>query len=136
MPKNVSSESKSFLSSYRFLLDANISGVLVALLKNQFHIDVVHVTKLTSASLPDSDVVTLAKQHNRVIITHDLDYGEIYYLKEQGTLGVIMLRIDDQSSESVLKTLASFFSSKKAREVNLSMSLVVLTKEKIRVFSP
>ncbi len=43
--------------------------------------------------LSDSEVVGLAKREGRVIITHDLDFGEIYHAASGGEVGVIVLRL-------------------------------------------
>jgi len=34
--------------------------------------------------LSDREIVTLAKRKVRVILTHDLDFGQIYYFAERG----------------------------------------------------
>jgi len=127
---------KSSPPKYRFLLDANISSKLVIKLCALTLCDFVHISSLSSTSLSDSRIVAVAKELNRIIITHDLDYGEIYYLKERGQIGVIMLRLRDQTSTNVIQKLQSFFASAESRKSDLSTSLIILEDEKTRIFSP
>src|SRR5512144_2177385 len=42
-----------------------------------------------------------AKREQRVIVTLDQDFGEIYYLRERGRVGVLVLRLRDQTVASV-----------------------------------
>ncbi|OGM12674.1 hypothetical protein A2V80_01880 [Candidatus Woesebacteria bacterium RBG_16_39_8b] len=96
--------------------------------------DFVHITFLAKPQISDEEVIAIAKKQKRVIITHDLDYGEIYYLKEQGKIGVIQLRLSDQTSKSTQERLTHFFKSKKSKDISLNKSLVTISDKKVRVF--
>jgi predicted nuclease of predicted toxin-antitoxin system len=120
----------------KFLLDANLSKKIVASLTKLTGYDFTHISTYSSDSLSDSQIIEIAKKHNRIIVTHDLDYGEIYYLKERGQIGVIMLRLSDQTSSNVINKLKSFFSSSDCRKTNLSTSLIIISDEHTRIFSP
>lgn len=136
MPKNASSEKKSHPFNTSFLLNANISRILVAKLYELFGFNVIHVSALSKGSLSDAEVITFAKKQARIIITHDLDYGEIYYLKEKGNIGVIMLRLKDQTSTNVLSKLAAFFTSDQCNYPKLAKSLVIIEDARVRIFTP
>lgn len=127
---------KSSLPKYRFLINANISRKAVSLLSEKFPFDFQHVSSLSAAILSDEEIVKIAKRDKMIIITHDLDYGEIYYLREQGKLGVIMLRLPDQTTNNVMSKLSSFFQSKDFQNTDLWKSLVIISEENIRIFSP
>jgi len=86
--------------------------------------------------MSDEEAIKLSKSQKRIIVTHDLDYGEIYYLKEQGKIGVIQLRLTDQTTQNTLKKLTQFLDSKKSKSVELNESLIVISDKKIRLFSP
>lgn len=136
MPKKESSAKKSIRHKYRFLLNANISRKIIPpLLVNASH-DFKHISEISDESLSDPEIIAIAKKEKRIIITHDLDYGEIYYLKEQGNLGVIMFRLTNQSSENVSACLSEFFNNPKYNRYNFYNSLVIISDEKIRIFSP
>lgn len=127
---------KSSPPKYRFLLDANLSRKLVSTLFKLTGFDFMHISTISDKSIPDSQVVEIAKDGRRIIITHDLDYGEIYYLKERGRIGVIMLRLRDQTSDNVVKKVHSFLHSPECKKVDLSSSLVIIEEDKTRIFSP
>ena len=116
----------------KFLLDANLSPRTSAYLTDTFHFDVTDLQSQQRGKLPDEDVVILAITKGRIIITLDKDFGEIYYLRERGNVGVIVLRLEDQTVESVNQTLYTFF-SEQAANIELATSLVVIEPDTIRV---
>lgn len=118
----------------KLLLDANLSPETSEYLVRTFEFDVIDLISEYKATLNDNEVVKLAKENNRVIITFDLDFGEIYHFKEKGGLGVIVLRLNNQTTESVNKTLYKFFKSQ-AKSINLDNSLVILEEDKVRIYS-
>ena len=64
----------------KFLLDVNLSPQTGAFLRETFAFDVV---RSTPPDLPDEEIVARAKREQRVIVTLDQDFGEIYYLRER-----------------------------------------------------
>lgn len=117
----------------KFLLDANISPETRFYLADTFGFDVVDLISENKAYLTDEEVVVLAKRERRVIITFDLDFGEIYHFKKKGGVGVIILRLDDQTVASVNRTLSYFFENE-GKKINLHKSLVVLESDRIRIY--
>ncbi len=103
-------------------------------LSTQHGLDVVDLITSRQAGLSDAEVVALAKAEGRVIVTFDLDFGEIYHFAERGKIGVIVLRLDDQTVESVNRVLDSFFTSV-AGGIDLDRSLVILDGRRTRVIS-
>lgn len=116
----------------KFLLDANLSPRTRAYLTDTIHFDVTDLQSQQLGTLSDEDVVALAITEGRIIITFDKDFGEIYYLRERGKVGVIVLRLEDQTVESVNQTLHTFF-SEQAANIELATSLVVIEPDTIRV---
>jgi predicted nuclease of predicted toxin-antitoxin system len=117
-----------------FLLDANLSPETRAFLVASFNLDVTDLVSLGLSHMRDVDVVELAKREGRVIITFDLDLGEIYHRKERGRLGVTILRLADQTIESVNNVLRRFFQTQ-AATIPLERSLIVVDESRIRVVS-
>ena len=118
----------------KLLLDANLSPETSIYLTKNFDFDVIDLISQNKSTLNDEEVVGLAKKSNRVIVTFDLDFGEIYHFKENGKIGVIILRLEDQTVESVNKTLNKFFKTE-AKSIVLNKSLVVLEEDKVRIIS-
>jgi predicted nuclease of predicted toxin-antitoxin system len=117
-----------------FLLDANLSPETTSFLVAAFGIDVTDLMSRGLSHLRDIEVVELAKREGRVIITFDLDLGEIYHRKERGRLGVIMLRLNDQTIEAVNSVLDRFFRTQ-AATIPLERSLVVIDETRVRIVS-
>jgi predicted nuclease of predicted toxin-antitoxin system len=122
------------VSARRFLLDANLSPETAAFLRSTFDFDAVDLLTLGLSGLTDREVVAMAKRDTRIVITFDLDFGEIYHRWERGRLGVIVLRLEDQPVESTNRVLGQCFATL-APTIPLERSLVVLDGERVRITS-
>lgn len=116
----------------KLLLDANQSPETRKYLIKTFHFDVVDIVTEGKTHLDDEEIVSWAKKESRVIVTFDLDFGEIYHLREKGKLGVIILRLEDQTVESVVRRLHKFF-KEETENIDLNTSLVVIEESRIRI---
>ncbi len=63
-----------------------------------------------------------------MIVTFDLDFGEIYNSENFGKPGIIVLRIPNQTVESVNKTLKSLFANYEDK-INRNQLMLVIVKE-------
>lgn len=84
--------------------------------------------------ISDSEIVAIARSEGRIIITHDLDFGEIYYFAADGEVGVIVLRLRHQTVEAVNDVLERFLETKVLSEGQLQRALVVLSENTYRVY--
>lgn len=114
------------------LIDANPSPDIAVFLNVTLGLDAVHLRTRGLAGLSDAEIVLLAKREGRVIVTCDLDFGEIYSRWERGKIGVIVLRLEDQAPTSVNPVLVRFF-RQEAADIDLAMSLVVRDGKRTRV---
>jgi predicted nuclease of predicted toxin-antitoxin system len=74
----------------RFLADESCDyGVVRALRENGF--DVLAISDTTTRSL-DRDLINLAYQENRILITEDKDFGWLVYVTKADSAGVILIR--------------------------------------------
>ena len=116
----------------KLLLDANLSPKTRQYLGEKFNFNIIDLITEGKYNLTDEKVIKLAKRQKRVIITFDLDFGEIYYFSERGKVGIIVLRIENQTVESVNKVLFRFF-QKEAKNIDLEKSLVIIDDTKVRI---
>ena len=116
----------------KLLLDANLSPKTRQYLEEKFNFNIIDLITEGKYNLTDEKVIKLAKRQKRVIITFDLDFGEIYYFSERGKVGIIVLRIENQTVESVNKVLFRFF-QKEAKNIDLEKSLVIIDETKVRI---
>jgi predicted nuclease of predicted toxin-antitoxin system len=100
-------------------------------LEEAFDFDVAHVRayySLYPSGLSDEDIVAIAKRERRVVVIFDLDFGEIYCLRERGAFGALVLRLRDQTAESVNRTLGTFSEGLPLRTSPLTRRLSLLRR--------
>lgn len=76
----------------RFLIDMNLSPSLAGQLRAEGH-DVVHALDAGQAGSSDSEIFARADRERRVVVTFDLDFGEIAEGAHRRRSGVILLRL-------------------------------------------
>ncbi|MFW6041291.1 MAG: DUF5615 family PIN-like protein [Thermoplasmatota archaeon] len=74
----------------RLIVDENIPPVISIYLDNKGH-DVKEIRKLAKGS-EDEEIVEIALEESRGILTLDLDFGYIYYFSRRGELNIFVLR--------------------------------------------
>jgi predicted nuclease of predicted toxin-antitoxin system len=79
------------LSDYPLLADENIHPEVIAALR-QWGMDVLSVRDSGLIGSDDLSLVQLAYSQNRVILTHDSDFGTLVFTQEEPFVGVIYLR--------------------------------------------
>jgi len=84
--------------------------------------------------LSDDEIVALAREEGRIILTHDLDFGQLYYFRERGEIGIIVLRLRNQTVERVNEVLPRFLRVCPLKAEELGCSLVVIRERSYRVF--
>ncbi len=76
----------------RFLGDVGISPRSIERLRKQGH-DAVHLHELGLARLSDSEILQLAVDENRIVLTHDLDFGELVAASGSRIPSVVVSRL-------------------------------------------
>ena len=84
--------------------------------------------------LSDSEIVDIARREGRIILTHGLDFGEIYYSAMGGEVGIIVFRLRHQTVEAVNDVLERFLKAGVLSEEELRHALVVLSENTYRVY--
>lgn len=88
----------------RFLADMNISPKTVAALQ-QAGWDIVRVSQRLPGSASDDDVIALARQEQRVLLTQDLDFSTLIALSGATQPSLVTLRLLASDPESVTQRL-------------------------------
>jgi predicted nuclease of predicted toxin-antitoxin system len=76
----------------RFLLDMNLPPAIAERLRAEGH-DAVHLRDVGGSNLSDSEIFELANKEHRIVITFDLDFGEIAAAALESGSGVALLRL-------------------------------------------
>jgi|SRR3990170_5064181 len=89
----------------RFLADGGISPRTVEFLQQLGH-DAVHVRTLGLQRATDSDLIERARADSRIVLTFDLDFGELLARGIVDKPSVIIFRLADERADSVNQRLS------------------------------
>lgn len=112
----------------KFLADANIESAIIQWLRSCGY-DVLWAAEL-SPSTPDTELVSLANCQDRVLLTHDRDFGELVFLRGSLSHGAILLRFDVALQSDRLRLLQQHWST---IEANAHGNFVVVSERKVRL---
>lgn len=116
----------------KFLADENIAISTIKLFVNRGH-DVIDV-KSIKRRLSDIEVIKLASQEKRIILTHDKDF--VVFWKELGSkykFKFILIRLIPQTKENLVKNV-NFILDKKLWEKMKSFAIVETIQDDLRVY--
>jgi|SRR3972149_700351 len=111
----------------KLLLDANLSPQTAKFLR-EFGFDVKSITEEKLGTLTDEEIVKMAVKEKRMIVTFDLDFGELYHSENFRKPGIIVLRIQNQTVENVNKALSSLLSNYQ-NKINKNQLMLIIVKE-------
>lgn len=97
----------------KFLLDMGLARHTAAFLRAEGH-DAVHLRDQGLQKLEDADIIRKAQTEDRVILTHDLDFGRLIALSRKRLPSVITFRLTDMRPVTVnswLKDILRTFQS-------------------------
>jgi predicted nuclease of predicted toxin-antitoxin system len=109
----------------RFLADAGLSPKTVEFLKHLGH-EATHVRELGLERARDSELVERARMDGSVIVTFDLDFGDILALGVLDKPSTIIFRLEDERAESVNDRLAAVLSE---RIADLEVGVLILVED-------
>jgi len=118
----------------RFLADAGIARRVVEWLRTQAH-DAVHLQEQGLHRLSDREVFAKASAERRVVLTFDLDFGEIVALSAPPSASVILFRLHDTSTPHVIERLEAVLRvSASQLERGAVVVVVEETRHRVRAF--
>lgn len=116
------------MPSLKFLIDESVDFPVASFLRES-GFDVKTVVE-TAPSLKDRDVLNLANQENRILITNDKDFGQLIFKERLPHKGIILFRLEDESLEAKMGRLKEVLSTHKDKLVN---NFIVVAEIKIRI---
>jgi len=117
---------------FRFLLNANISHETAKFL-NLLGYDAKTVAAFNLENAEDIEIAKRAIKEKRILITLDLDFGEIYYFSIKEKFWVIVLKLRNQTVESVNKTLGWLLKTKILEKKGFQNTLMIVEEGRVRV---
>ena len=115
----------------RFLADAGVSPKTVEFLTQLDH-DAIHVRALELQRAPDVVLVERARADGSVVITFDLDFGEILALGVLDKPSVIIFRLTDERADSVNQRLSVILAERLPDLQSGALILVEDTRYRVR----
>jgi len=115
----------------RFLADMGVSGKVVSWLREQGH-DAVHLRDEGLQRLPDREIFGKAVAEDRVILTFDLDFGEIAALSGGEKCGVVVFRLRNTRTPHVISRLDSVLTASSSHLEEGAVVVVEGTRHRIR----
>ena len=115
----------------RFLADAGLSPATVDFLIRLGH-EAIHVRTLGMQRAPDADVVAHARADSSVVLTFDLDFGDVLALGVLDKPSVIIFRLADERPASVNQRLAAVLNERSTDLESGALILVEDTRYRVR----
>ena len=88
----------------KFLLDMGLARSTAQYLRDCGH-DALHLRDQGLQRLPDTEIVVTAVAEQRIILTHDLDFGRIVSLSKATVPSVVTFRFGDMRASAVNRQL-------------------------------
>ena len=110
-----------------FIADAHISVAICDFLVRAGH-DCIHAERI-SPGLSDAEILQLAVDQNRIILTSDKDFGELVFRHGFPALGVILLRFDVATESERFDLFQKYWP---VIETSVSGHFVVATNRRVK----
>ena len=110
------------------LADENVPGLFVDWLRREGH-----NVLWAAESFPryaDSLLLAIANQDGRVLITSDLDFGELVFRQRLVVTGIILLRLHEPSIHDRLQLFVAHWPAVEQHAIG---HFVVISKKKVRI---
>ena len=88
----------------KFIADMDLSPLTVSQLKKKGW-EIIRVSEVMDARTDDIDILNYAREHNRVVITNDLDFSELLAIKGLDSPSVINLRLENMVPDFVTQRI-------------------------------
>ena len=113
-----------------FLADESCAGPVVRTLREAGH-DVVALAEVARGAT-DEQVLELALNEKRILITEDRDFGELVYARGRSSAGVILVRFDSRARQTKPLTVVEAVSKLGSR---LHGGFTVIDAGRVRISS-
>jgi predicted nuclease of predicted toxin-antitoxin system len=114
----------------RFLIDMNLAPGTAAWLRSEGH-DAVHVMEAGFGALPDEEIFARSAAEDRIVVTFDLDFGEIVGLAKTTGATVLLLRLRLARQELIRERLRVAIAE--AAEALQGRAIVLVEDARIRI---
>lgn len=117
----------------RFLGDACIDIRVIKWLRSQGY-DAIHLREEGLQRLPDEEIFKKAISENRVILTFDMNFGEIIALSKGEKASVILFRFHNTRTSQVIVRLSAVLADSKDALDKGAVVIIEESRHRIRYF--
>jgi predicted nuclease of predicted toxin-antitoxin system len=114
----------------KFLADMGISPRVVEELRQKGH-NAVHLMDEGLNRLPDGDILEKTRREDRILLTHDLDFGELLAASRGNLPSIIIFRLKDMRAANVSRHLFSVI-NQQSEALNRG-AICSVTEQKVRI---
>ncbi len=119
----------------RFLVDMGVSLRIVEWLRNNGH-DTKHLREEGLHRIPNGGIFEKAIDENRVIITFDLDFGEIVALSKGKKASVVLFRLRNTRTSHLIDRLSSVLKDTASALDEGAVVVVEESRHRVRYLPP
>ena len=119
----------------QFLADMGVDMRVVEWLRNNGH-DAKHLREEGLHRMPDGEIFTKAIRENRIIMTFDLDFGEIVALSKGKKTTVILFRLHNTRTSYLLRRLSAVLKDTTKALEEGAVVVVEESRHRVRCFPP
>lgn len=112
--------------SLKFIADENIDRAVISHFKKEGY-DITDVSEEKLESTADIKIIERGINSNRIIITHDTDFGHIVFTEKIFFYGIIYLQPGHIKSQFTIDSLTHLFNS----EVDLIAPFIIIVENKL-----
>ena len=115
----------------KLLADMGISPRVIEELRRKGH-DAIHLQEQALNRMTDGDILEKAREESRILLTHDLDFGELLAASGGHLPSVIIFRLKDMRAPNVSRHLFSLLNQQSEALNNGAVCSVTERKVRIR----
>lgn len=116
------------MAKLKFIVDENVDFPVVEFLRGKGY-DTASIAE-DFPSLGDIPIIKRAFGENRILVTNDKDFGTLVFKLNLKSRGVILFRLQDQSSKAKIKMMGLIIDKYSNK---LSDNFIVVSKGKVRI---
>jgi len=117
----------------KFLLDQDVYAITCRLLINLGH-DVVTAFELGLSQASDLELLKIASEKDRILVTRDRHFGGLVFVQKLGS-GVIYLRVLPSNTEKVHKQLEKVLKNHSEEQLKKAFAIVEPRRYRFRIIS-
>lgn len=110
----------------KFLADMGISARVVVTLRDLGH-DAIHARDVGLARATDTAILERSRGEGRIVLTVDLDFGQLLAATQQPLPSVVIFRVHDQTPASITPRLLQVIAE---RSADLEAGAIILVEDR------